>query len=123
MVQICMRINCFSKDYIKYAPQDSYETFSLIRGIDPSWDLWERMAIKDGVNLIDHGSYLEAIAYYGSSIEHIYLYPISQEKADELGDIIDNADFEESEVIENEIAQYTWNGASIEDVLLSWSNK
>jgi len=113
----------FSEYYILYRPDNSYYTFELAYALDLVSDMWDSMDIKDGVNLINHGNYLEAIGYYNSHEDKIYLYPVSDEKATELSNLIDNADFGESYVIENEIAQYTWNGASVEDVLLSWSNK
>lgn len=84
------------------------------------YDMWDSMAIKDGADLIAYPNYLKAVGYYNMREDVVYLYPITKEKATELRDIIDDADFDESDVIENEIAQYTWNGASAQDVLLSW---
>ena len=114
----------FSSNYIVYKP-DSYNKFELWSSdIDYyTHEMWEGLAIKEGVDLIAFPLYLEAIGYYGRGEDVVYLYPISNEKADELSEIIDNADFDESDVIENEIAQYTYNGASIEDVLISWGTK
>ena len=114
----------FSSNYIVYTP-DSYNKFELWSSDIYGYvlDMWEGLAIKEGVDLIAYPNYLKAIGYYGRSEDVVYLYPISEEKADELSEIIDNADFDESDVIENEIAQYTYNGASVEDVLKSWSVK
>lgn len=115
----------FSSYYICYRPDDYYYKFELWSGdiYGHVLDMWEGMAIKEGVDLIAYPNYLKAVGYYGTREDVVYLYPISEEKADELSEIIDNADFDESEVIETEIAQYTWNGASVEDVLKSWSVK
>lgn len=114
----------FSSNYIVYK-SDSYNKFELWSSDIYGYvmDMWEGMAIKEGVDLIAYPNYLKAVGYYGRSEDVVYLYPISEEKADELSEIIDNADFAESDVIENEIAQYTYNGASVEDVLQSWSVK
>lgn len=84
-------------------------------------ELWESLAVKEGVDLIAYPDHLEAIGYYGNSQDIICLYPISETQVKELSQIIDNSDFEETDVIENEIAQYTWDGASVEDVLRSWA--
>ena len=112
----------FSSYYIRYSPDNSYSKFELCTN-DYAVEVWEILAIKEGVDLIAYPNYLKAVGYYGRREDVVYLYPISEEKADELSEIIDNADFGESDVIETEIAQYTYNGASVEDVLKSLSVK
>lgn len=114
-------IQNFASNYIVYRPDSAHRKFELWSGdmyLDIR-DMWESMAIKEGVDLIAYPKYLKAIGYYGTYEDEVYLYPISNERAAELEDIIDNADF--GDPIENEIAQYAYNGASIEDVLLSWA--
>lgn len=107
--------------YICYRPD--YGVYQLWDGdiYSDIYDMWDSMAIKDGADLIAYPNYLKAVGYYNMREDVVYLYPITKEKATELRDIIDDADFDESDVIENEIAQYTWNGASAQDVLLSWN--
>lgn len=116
-------VNKFANYYIIYRPKYSYDTFGLWVS-EPTllYDLTESMAIKDGVDVIAYPDYIEVVAYNGSFRETAYLYPISEEKAAELTSLIDNSDFSESTVIENEIAQYAYGGATIEDVLNSWKN-
>lgn len=112
-------IATFSKYYICCRPDEGYQlwTGDIYSDIH---DMWDSMAIKDGADLIAYPNYLKAVGYYNMRDDVVYLYPITKEKATELRDIIDDADFDESDVIENEIAQYAWNGASAQDVLLSW---
>ena len=109
----------FADWYIFTNPK--YDNFELVQ-IDyyAIRDLWEGLAIKDGVDLIAYPDHLEVVGYYNGSEDIVKLYPISANKAIELSKIIEDADFSESIVIDNEIAQYTWNGASAEDVLKSW---
>lgn len=83
-------------------------------------DLTDMMAIKDGIDVIAYPEYIKIVGYYNMSTDAVCLYPISQAKASELIDLIDNGDFSESMIIENEIAQFSWDGASAEDVLKSW---
>lgn len=114
-------IQNFASNYIVYKPDSVHHKFELWSGdmyLDIR-DMWESMAIKEGVDLIAYPKYLKAVGYYGTYEDEVYLYPISNERAAELEDILDNADF--GDPIENEIAQYAYNGASIEDVLLSWA--
>jgi hypothetical protein len=46
--------------------------------------LFESLSIKEGVDLIDHQTYLEVVAYYGTNRQYVYLYPISESKTEEL---------------------------------------
>ncbi len=109
----------FASNYVIYRPQ--YNSFELsTSNSDPFMELSDTMAIKDGVDVVAYPDHLEFIAYNGSQQEVAYLYPISDSKFSELWDLIDNSDFSQSITIENEIAQYAWNGASVEDVLKSW---
>jgi len=111
----------FANNYIVYQP-DSYSQFSLWRDSNGLLaEVTDRMAIKDGIDLKSYPDHIEIVAYYNSRVDIAYLYPISNEKADELADIIDNSDFDESDTIESEIAQYAWGGASVEYILKSWA--
>lgn len=114
-------VNKFANYYIIYRPNYSDDAFGLWES-EPTllYDLAESMAIKDGIDVIAYPDHIEVVAYYGSFRETAYLYPISEERADELTSLIDNSDFSESTVIENEIAQQTWNGASVQDILKVW---
>lgn len=116
--------NCiedFADYYIIYRPELESYSFSLL-GVDDYLyaDLTESMAIKEGVDVVSYPDHIEVIAYYGTHEEIAYLYPVSAAKAKELIALIDNSDFSESMTIENEIAQYAWNGARVEDILKSW---
>lgn len=51
----------------------------------------------------------------------ISIYPISDAKAQELVDIIDNSEYDETTTLQIEISQYAWNGASEIDIIKSWS--
>lgn len=109
----------FADWYIFTNPK--YDNFELIQIDDYAIrDLWEGLAIKDGVDLIAYPDHLEAVGYYNGYKDIVCLYPVSDTKAGELTELIENGDFDESTIIENEIAQETWNGASAEDVLKSW---
>jgi hypothetical protein len=115
-------IRNYTDNFIVYRPNSEYYKFELMQNYPGLLsDLCETMAIKDGVDVCDMGNYIKLISYYNRHQDIICLYPISTEKADELSNIIDNADFEESEVIDNEIAQYAWDGGSITDILESWA--
>ena len=99
-------------DSYKFQLSDNYE--GLLNEIS------QTMAIKEGIDVVDLGNAVKLIGYYGLHEDTIYLYPININKSIELGNLIDTGDFDESTIIENEIAQETWNGASVEDVLKSW---
>lgn len=58
-------------------------------------DLFESMAIKEGVDLIDHQTYLEVVAYYGNHKDVAYLYPISQKKIDEISQLVNDIESDE----------------------------
>lgn len=110
----------FADWYIFTNPK--YDRFELVRIDDYAIsDLWESMAIKDGVDLIAYPDHLEAVGYYNGHEDIVCLYPVSEAKAEELTELIENGDFDESTIIENEIAQYAWNGAGPEMILLSWA--
>ena len=109
----------FADWYIFTNPK--YDNFELIQIDDYAIsNMWEGLAIKDGVDLIAYPDHLEAVGYYNGDEDIVCLYPVSDTKAGELTELIENGDFDESTIIDNEIAQYTWNGASAEDVLKSW---
>lgn len=110
----------FADWYIFTNPK--YDNFELIQIDDYAIsNLWEGLAIKDGADLIAYPDHLEAVGYYNGNEDIVKLYPINVNKAIELSKIIEDADFQESTVIENEIAQYAWGGASAEDILRSWA--
>lgn len=115
-------LNRTPDSYIIYRPDSGNYTFEL-RGNEPGLldDVVETMSIKEGIDLIDLGYAIEVIADYGPYEDAVFLYPINDNKVGELAELIEDADFCESIVIENEIAQETWNGASVEDVLKSWA--
>lgn len=95
-----------SNYYIAHYPKRNIETrFSLIRACD-YWEKVDCMAIKEGVDYYQTPNGFEIVAYYGPYSESLCLYPISDERADELQNEIDNADFCESVVIDAHIAQY-----------------
>ena len=107
---------------IIYRPDSQYNIFGLTDNYDGLLaDISEGMAIKSGIDMCDIGNAFKLIGYYGSYEDIVYIYPINSGKADKLYELIEDADFSESIVIENEIAQQTWNGASVEDVLKSWA--
>ena len=106
--------------FIIYRPDSENYKFELLGGSDILYDITDGMRIKDGIDLIDYKDHLEIIGYYSGSEDIVKLYPVDVNKAIELSEIIENADFNESTVIDGEIAQETWGGASAEDVLKSW---
>ena len=106
--------------FIIYRPDSENYKFTLLGGLDILYDITEGMRIKDGIDLIDYKDHLDIIGYYNGDEDIVKLYPIGIDKVIELSKIIEDADFSESTVIENEIAQETWNGVSAEDVLKSW---
>ena len=109
----------FADWYIFTNPK--YDNFELIQIDDYAIsNLWDGLAIKDGVDLSAYPDHLEAVGYYNGDKDIVCLYPVSDTRAGELTELIENGDFDESTIIENEIAQETWNGASVEDVLKSW---
>lgn len=110
----------FSKYYIIYQPDSkdykfslSYESPSLLA------EITNTMRIKDGIDLIKYPDHLEIIGYYSGDEDVVKLYPISAQIYEDLLDKVDNSDFDESTTIENELAQYTWGGASVEQILKS----
>jgi hypothetical protein len=111
----------FSKYYIIYQPDSkdykfslSYESPSLLA------EITNTMRIKDGIDLIKYPDHLEIIGYYSGDEDIVKLYPISAQIYEDLLDKVDNSDFDESTTIENELAQYTWGGASVEQILQSF---
>ena len=107
--------------FIIYRPDSEDFKFTLLGGLDILYDITEGMRIKDGIDLVDYKDHLDIIGYYSGDEDIVKLYPIGIDKVVELNKIIEDADFSESTVIENEIAQETWDGASAEDVLRSWA--
>ena len=97
-----------SNYYIAHFPERSVENrWELVSSYEYS-ELFEKMAIKEGVNMYEIVNGFRFIAYYGSYSETLNLYPISDEKAKELQNIIDNAELDSSIVIDAEIAQYCY---------------
>lgn len=113
-------VQTFSKYYIIYRPDSDEYRFSLSYD-DPSLlaDITDAMRIKDGIDLIKYPDYLEIIGYYSGSEDIVQLYPISDQIYEDLWDKVDNSDFDESTTIDNELAQYAWGGASVEQILKS----
>lgn len=110
----------FSKYYIIYQPDSkdykfslSYETPSLLA------EITDTMRIKDGIDLIKYPDHLEIIGYYSGDEDVVKLYPISMQLYNDLWDKVDNSDFDESTTIENELAQYAWGVASVEQIMKS----
>ena len=85
-------------------------------------DISDGMRIKDGIDVIAYKDHIDLVGYYNGSRDIVKIYPIDVNKAIELQELFETADFDESTVIENEIAQYTYGGATIEDVLNFWKN-
>lgn len=97
-----------SNYYIAHFPKRDLESrFSLIQAYD-YYNLVDSMAIKEGCNFYRARRGFEIVAYYGPYEESLFLYPISDDNARQLSDIIDSADFCESVVIDAEIAQYCY---------------
>lgn len=106
--------------FIIYRPDSENYKFELLGGLDILYDITDGMRIKDGIDLIDYKDHLDVIGYYSGAEDIVKLYPVDINKAIELSKIIENADFNESVVIDGEIAQEAWDGSSVEDVLKSW---
>lgn len=111
-------VQSFSKYYIIYRPDSdeyrfslSYESPSLLA------EITDAMRIKDGIDLIKYPDHLEIIGYYSGSEDVVELYPISMQLYSDLCGKVANSDFDESTTIENELAQYAWGGASVEQIL------
>ena len=97
-----------SNFYIAHFPKREVESrWELIHAYEYGV-LFDGMAIKEGVNMYEIENGFRFIAYYGSYKETLNLYPIADEKAKELQNIIDNAELDSSIVIDTEIAQYMW---------------
>lgn len=111
-------INNFSDNYIIY--WNNGDSISVNTDLNVSWDIIERMAIKEGIDVIAYPDHIDVIGYYGRNQDVAHLYPISDDKAAELVDLVDNSDFDETTTLESYISEYAWNGASAEDVIKSW---
>lgn len=112
----------YADSFIAYRPDSRYDKFNLWQNYPGLLaDLCDGMAIKDGVDVCDMGKYIVLVGYYNGHQDIICLYPIETGKATELAKIIDESDFDESTVIDNEIAQYAWGGGSVTDILESWA--
>ena len=97
-----------SNYYIAHFPERSVENrWELVSSYEYS-QLFDGMAIKEGVDMYEIVNGFRFIAYYGSWRETLNLYPITDEKAKELQNIIDNTELDSSIVIDAEIAQYMW---------------
>lgn len=107
---------------ILYRPDSTYHRFELFGGPDILADISDGMRIKDGIDVIAYKDHIDLVGYYSGSRDVVKIYPIDVNKAIELQELFETADFDESTIIENEIAQYTYGGATIEDVLNSWKN-
>ena len=97
-----------SKYYIAHFPKREVESRWQLIVANEYDELLQGMAIKEGVNMYETENGFCFTAYYGNYSEDLYLYPISEAKAKELRGIIDNAEFDESIVIDAEIAQYMY---------------
>ena len=109
----------FADNYIIY--WGNGDEISFTTDLDLSWDVIERMAIKDGVDVVAYPDHIDVIGYYSGREDVAHLYPVSDAKAQELVDIIDNSELDETTTLQAEIAQYAWNGASEIDIIKSWS--
>ena len=65
-------------------------------GVEDVSNLMDTMSIKDGVDLINHQTYLELIAYNTGYKDIAYLYPISVTKLNELQQIADSLNADET---------------------------
>lgn len=97
-----------SKYYIAHFPKRGVESrWQLIVANDYD-ELLQGMSIKEGVNMYETETGFCFTAYDGNYSEDLYLYPILEVKAKELRGVIDNADLDESIVIDAEISQYMY---------------
>lgn len=110
-------IHNFSDNYIIYWDNGD---ISVNTDLNVSWDIVERMAVKEGVDVIAYPDHIDIVGYYGRHQDVAHLYPISEAKADELVELVDNSDYDETTTLESYISQYAYNGASIEDVIRTW---
>ena len=114
-------IRDFAKYYIIYRPKSDHHKFELcVADSYPLYDITDAMAIKDGIDIIAYPDHIEIVGYYNSKRDIVCLYPVSDTMFDDLAGKVDNSDFDESTTLENELAQYAWGGASVEDILKSW---
>ena len=112
----------FADNYIAYRPSSSDNKYLFYRNYPGLlYDISDGMAIKDGMDVVDQGNFIVLIGYYNNHQDIVCLYPVNSKKADELAEIIDNSDFDESDTIDAEISQYAWQGQGIQDVLQSWA--
>ena len=111
-------INKRRPNYIVYYPESNFFMFS---DGDLS-EIAERMAIKEGIDVIEYSDNIHVVAYYGASRETAYMFPLSDEKISEIKEILSKSDFDESTTIEMEIAQHAYTGASVKDILCSWTD-
>ena len=98
-----------SKYYIAHFPKRDVmeDRWQLIVANDCD-ELFQGMAIKEGINMYETENGFKFVAYDGSYHESLFLYPIDTDKARELNVLIYNSDFPESVVIDAEIAQYMY---------------
>lgn len=97
-----------SRHYIAHFPgSDLSNRWDLTTSYDYS-DLIQTMAIKEGVNLYKTMRGFEIESYYGTRCESLFLYPITEKQAHDLGETLDASDFDTSIVIDAIIAQYVY---------------
>lgn len=108
----------YSDNYIIY--WNNGDAISFTSDLDISWDITDKMAIKDGIDVIAYDDHIDVIGYYNGREDVAHLYPISDDKANELIEAIDNSDFDEATTIDSVISQYAWGGASDIDIIKSW---
>lgn len=111
-------INNFAKNYVIY--WNNGDTIEFTTDLDVFYDITDRMAIKEGVDVVAYTDHIDVIGYYGRREDIAHLYPISDGKATELIDAIDNSDFDETTTLDGLISQYAWNGASDIEIIKSW---
>ena len=108
----------YSDNYIIY--WNNGEEISFTSDLDISWDITDKMAIKDGIDVVAYDDHIDVIGYYNGREDVAHLYPVSDDKANELIEAIDNSDFDKATTIDSVISQYAWGGASDIDIIKSW---
>lgn len=108
----------YSDNYIIY--WNNGEEISFTSDLDISWDITNKMAIKDGIDVVAYDDHIDVIGYYNGREDVAHLYPVSDDMANELIEAIDNSDFDETTTIDSIISQYAWGGASDIEIIKSW---
>lgn len=91
--------------YVCYRPDNEYGQYSILSNRDID-DLFDSMAIKDGVNVIYIDKHIEVIAYYNGRSEIAYLYPILPNKARMVQDYLDEHEFDDLAQIDKFIKEF-----------------